>query len=139
MNIKEFCRAAYTLAISNDQNPCGSGSDGKLVVEVGTVDYIKNLVARYNIVSVNDSPCGVYNNWMNLVDLPNMGVKYVGYDVNDLVIERNKKEHPELEFIESNICEDPQPKCDLIICRDFLFHLPNQLVINTLNNFKKAD
>ncbi len=138
MKIKDPLKIEYEIAIKNNTPPCGVGSVARSVVQSGTVDYIKNLVKRYNIISINDCPCGLYENWINLVDLPNLGVKYRGYDINDLVVNRNKEKYPNLEFFEFHMCEEILPSSDLIICRDCLFHFPNDLVIKTLNNFRES-
>jgi hypothetical protein len=138
MNIKETHKYYYELAVKSNKPPCGDGSIAASVIREGTVGYIRDLIVRLDIKSINDCPSGLYENWMNLVDPPGLGVKYKGYDINDFVVERNKKNYPDLEFFEINMCEEILPEADLIICRDCLFHLPNQFVINTLNNFKKS-
>ena len=128
----------YEAAIQNHTPPCGVGSVMGSVVMAGTVDYIKGLIERLGIVSINDCPCGLYENWMYLVDPLKLGVEYVGYDINDLGIKRNKDKYPHLNFVEFNMCEGILPQADLIICRDCLFHFPNELVIKVLDNFKQS-
>lgn len=129
----------YKIAIINNTPPQGVGSVASSVEKSGTIDYIKELVIRLNIKTVCDCPCGLYENWINLVNLPLLGVTYFGYDINDLVIERNSKKYSELNFFEFNMHNEILPQCDLIICRDCLFHFPNELVIKTLDNFKKSN
>ena len=138
MKMKETHKYYYELAVKSGQPPCGTGSVAELVVRAGTVDYIKDLIQRLGIKSISDCPSGLYENWMYLVNPIGLGSSYVGYDINDLVVARNKERYPSIEFNEFNIVEEVLPKTDLIICRDCLFHLPNQFVINALNNFKKS-
>lgn len=136
--MKETHKFYYELAIKNNMPPCGTGSVANSVLKVGTIDYIKNLIVRFKIKSISDCPSGLYENWMYLVDPISLGSTYIGYDINDLVVTRNKENYPLIEFNEFNMVEEILPKKDLIICRDCLFHLPNLFVINTLDNFKKS-
>ena len=136
--MEETHRAYYEIAVKTGTPPCGDGSILELVIRAGTIDYLNKLMKRYNIKSVSDCPCGLYENWIFKLDLPKKHIKYFGYDINHLVIKRNKKKYPKLKFFKFNMCDEILPQTDLIICRDCLFHLPNEFVINTLNNFKKS-
>jgi len=128
----------YSSSIENNLPPQGIGSVGNSVLAAGTVDYFINLVKRLNITSVSDCPCGLYENWVHHVNLPGLGIKYCGYDINNLAIERNKSKYSFLDFIEFNLYEEILPQSDLIICRDCLFHLPNDLIIRAIENFIKS-
>jgi hypothetical protein len=133
---KEIFKYHYNLELSNDRCPCGPGSDGVLVKRAGTVDFINNIIKKYQIKSINDCPCGLFENWMCLVNLT--GVTYVGYDINDLAIERNKKNNPTLSFFELDLVNEILPKVDLIICRDCFFHLSNDFVLRGIKNFRNS-
>lgn len=128
----------YKLAVKNGTCPCGDGSILELVIKAGTISYLNKLIERYNIKSISDCPCGLYENWIFKLDLPKKDVKYIGYDINPSAIKRNKKMFSEIDFVKFNMCNEILPKTDLIICRDCLFHLPNDFIIETLNNFKKS-
>jgi hypothetical protein len=136
MKMKDTHKYYYKLALKNKTSLCGDGSVYEDVVKEGTVDYIGSIVKKYNIKSISDCPCGLYENWIYSLEFDKKGIDYIGYDINDLIIIRNKTKFPVIEFIEFNMCEQQLPKSDLIICRDCLFHLPNQFVIAALNNFK---
>jgi hypothetical protein len=136
MKMKETHKHYYELALKSGSPLCGEGSVASSVIKVGTVDYINSLIIRYNIKSISDCPCGLYENWVYLLDLPTKGITYIGYDINDLAIKRNIVKYPDIHFVEFNMCEQVLPKSDLIICRDCLFHLPNNFVTSALNNFK---
>lgn len=133
---KETFKYHYNLEVSNNRCACGPGSDGLQVKNAGTIDFINNMIKKYNIRSISDCPCGLFENWMYMVDLSN--VEYIGYDINDLAIDRNKRVHPEKMFIEFDLVNEILPKTDLIICRDCLFHLSNDFVFKALKNFKKS-
>lgn len=130
---KENFRYHYNLEVSNNRCACGPGSEGIKVKEAGTIDFINTIIKKYNIKSINDSPCGLFENWMYMIDLE--GIYYVGYDINDLAIKRNKEQYPDKYFVEFDIVNEILPTADLIICRDCLFHLSNDFVIKSLKNF----
>lgn len=130
---KENFRYHYNLEVSNSRCPCGPGSDSKFVVQAGTIDFIESIIKKYNIQSINDCACGVFENWMSLLDLS--GVQYTGYDINDLAVNRNRKDYPHIQFYELDLVNEQVPYADLIICRDCLFHLSNSFVNSILTNF----
>ena len=73
----------------------------------------------------------VFDNLLNLSE-----INYVGYDINDLAIERNRKNNSSITFVEFDMVNEVLPYADLIICRDCFFHLSNNFVLKVLNNFK---
>ena len=79
---KETFKYHYNLEIINNRCPHGPGSDSKLVKQSGTIEFLNDIIKKYHIKSISDCPSGLFNNWMYLVDLT--GVKYIGYDINDL-------------------------------------------------------
>jgi hypothetical protein len=133
---KENFRYHYELETSNNRCACGPGSEGAKVKQAGTIDFINDIIKKYNIKSISDCPCGLFENWMYMVDLSN--VRYIGHDINDLAISRNKKVWADKSFIELDLVNEILPMTDLIICRDCLFHLPNDFVVSAIKNFKES-
>jgi hypothetical protein len=133
---KETFKYHYNLELSGGRCACGPGSDGESVKKAGTVDFIDGLIRRYGIKSISDCPCGLFENWICLVDLSS--VEYTGYDINDLAVERNRKNNPSRSFFEFDLVNEILPKADLIICRDCLFHLSNDFVQRALKNFRDS-
>lgn len=134
---KEWAKYWYNRRLKNlnvFETPCGEGSTPASTTIIKR--YIGKLVKSLDIKSVSDAPCGLFNLWMHDVDYGN--AKYVGYDINDEVIERNRREFPNIEFHEFDIVNEVLPKSDLIICRDCLFHLPGESVLRALENFRKS-
>jgi hypothetical protein len=95
-----------------------------------TVRYTKNLrdklpklFSDYSVKKVFDAPCGDFN-WMKHL-LRTVDVDYVGADiVNELITVNQKKyQSSRISFIHLNLITDDYPEADLMICRDFLFHL----------------
>lgn len=100
--------------------------------------HIPIILNQYNIKSVVDSPCGDWN-WMKELDLS--GVSYIGYDVVEEVLENNKKKYGNDETIfqwKDLLNEDFNEKADLIICRDFLFHISTADALMLLKKFKAS-
>jgi hypothetical protein len=130
---KETFKYHYNLEVSNGRCSCGPGSEPEQVKQAGTIEFINSIIKKYGIKSISDCPCGLFENWMHLVDLTN--VVYTGYDINDLAIKRNLDTYPNISFVELDMVNELLPKTDLIICRDCLFHLPNSFVSSALKNF----
>jgi hypothetical protein len=88
-------------------------------------------------MSLLDAPCGDWN-WMQEVALPSF-IQYFGYDldVNQIVDNHSRFGFKSrVEFSSSNLLEmDKLPKVDLILCRDFLQHLPNDEIARVLKLF----
>lgn len=99
--------------------------------------HLPLIIEKYNIKSITDSPCGDWN-WMRLVNLD--GIDYIGYDVVDEVLENNKSKYQKenIRFENRDIINEPIRKSDLIICRDFMFHVSNENVSKLIKNFKNS-
>lgn len=118
--------------VTPHETVCGPGS---------TYDQTEPLRARlpllfraHGIHSVLDAPCGDWN-WMQHVDLD--GIDYTGWDVEPTLIERNQTNWPQHTFtIKSLLSVRKLPAVDLIICRDFLIHLPNDYIKAVLDKFQ---
>jgi hypothetical protein len=93
------------------------------------------VCSEYGVKSISDAPCGDYS-WMAHVNLTS--ISYTGYDINDVMLEDNKKKFPGVDFKVFDIINGVLPKTDLIICRDCLFHLPIEAVVKTLKNFRDS-
>jgi len=101
---------------------------------------LPKLYEKFNITCVLDAPCGDLN-WMKLVidECPN--VNYIGGDIVKTIIESNTKEFGRqgVGFIELDITSDKLPSADLMICRDCLFHLPEEEIFKFIDNFINSD
>ncbi len=95
------------------------------------------IFKKYGIKSVTDAPCGDFF-WMQYVDLG--GIDYIGYDAIDEIVAANitKFERSGVHFEQLDILNNIVRQSDLIICRDFLFHISNADICNVLANFKKS-
>ncbi|MBV8765448.1 MAG: class I SAM-dependent methyltransferase [Hyphomicrobiales bacterium] len=86
-----------------------------------------------------DAPCGDFN-WMQHVELPE-GTNYIGGDILGRLVEELQQRYggASRSFRQMDIVEGPLPKADLWLCRDVLFHLPNQDVITVFHNFANSE
>ena len=85
-------------------------------------EHFPDIIKKYNIKSVNDAGCGL--GWTKEVC---EGIKYSGFDIN-------KRDGATI----LDITEEIMPKADLIICRDVMRHLTNDLIDKTIKNFKES-
>lgn len=118
----ETFRKIYSLNYWNDsESVSGFGSTLKYTEVIRR--EIPQVVHKYNIKSIFDAPCGDFN-WMRYV-LSDVSVDYIGADiVPELVAENNQKYGSDrISFVVCDIVSDRLPVCDLMICRDCLFHL----------------
>jgi SAM-dependent methyltransferase len=113
----------------------GAGSD-LLQTEIIRRE-IPRILRENGIASMLDAPCGDWF-WMREVDL---GIeRYVGADIVDALIERNKFQFGGngVDFICLDLSKDQLPEVDLIFSRDCLVHLSYRDAARMLNNFKAS-
>lgn len=114
-------------------NLSGPGSLMKTTKEVRL--FIPYLIMKYGIKTINDAPCGDHS-WMQYIDL--QGASYKGFDIVDFVLEEAKRNSPTRLFSKHDIVQEILPPADLIISRDFLFHIDNKSIVKVIENFKQS-
>jgi hypothetical protein len=107
---------------------CGWGSEIAHTVNIRA--RLPELMKDFGINSINDAGCGDLC-WISDLDISN--IDYVGYDI----VSRDSWGKT-LACKQLDITKQVMRKADLIICRDVLIHLPNDLVLATLQNFRKS-
>jgi len=115
------------------ESASGSGSSLSNTKEVRS--ELPILLRQYGFKSMADVPCGDWN-WMRQVDLGN--VEYTGYDVVPDLIDSLAVKYPHSKFRVLNAVEGCVAPCDVILCRDFLFHLSYANIWKVLKNFKRS-
>lgn len=113
----------------------GSGIGSTLANTENIRKEIPDLLRSIDARSLLDAPCGDFN-WMSHVDLS--GIDYTGADIISKLIRQNQKKFPSKKFIVADITLDPLPAADVVLCRDCFIHLPNELVLSAINNFRKS-
>ena len=103
-----------------------------------TVEYrafLQQFMARNRIRSVVDLGCGDWQ-FSRLIDWTD--VRYLGVDVVPAVIEKNRRDFGS-DTIQFEIFEllEKLPRADLLLCKDVLQHLPNNLVKEYLAAFRR--
>jgi hypothetical protein len=113
-----------------------NGPGSRLEATVAERDWLPSVFREYNVTRVIDAPCGDWN-WMQHVDL--RGVEYLGLDVERTLIAENLRKFGDrgVQFMRTNLLSHTLwlPDADLILCRDFLQHLPNEHISRLLGKF----
>jgi len=107
---------------------CGSGSTVASTSRLRR--WLPELLNSYPIATINDAGCGDLN-WISTLDLS--GFDYLGIDV----VEHQRWADiasPGIRFQVADICSVLLRPADLTICRDVLIHLPNEMVLQAVNN-----
>lgn len=106
----------------------GSGEGSLEVHTKGYREFLQNFLATYKIKSVVDLGCG---DWQ-IASLMNWeGIHYIGIDVVDNVIEKNKELYgkDQVEFHCFDVFTHELPTADLLIVKDVLQHWPNKDIL----------
>lgn len=102
---------------------------------------LPKLLRHYEVSTMLDAPCGDFT-WMQQTDIFTMLHSYIGMDVDEQIIGTNKAKYRKwrnVAFVKTNLLTRTKfPKVDLILCRDFLAHLPNEYISTTLDKFKAS-
>jgi hypothetical protein len=114
--------------------PCGSGSTVEYTTPLR--QFLPDFVAKHNIASMLDLPCGDYS-WMSMVDWPG-NFQYQGADIVEFMISENQQRCPDINFSVMNLCQDPLPQVDLLFCRDCLFHLSFADIKQAFSNISRS-
>lgn len=104
----------------------GYGSYGEALER--KLNWLKGL----GIESISDMGCGDFNFGSNLLKIYPKA-SYMGYDISNVIIEKNKKEYPNINFTnELNL-----PDSDLLLCVDVLFHIKEDEEYNKMLEYLK--
>jgi 2-polyprenyl-3-methyl-5-hydroxy-6-metoxy-1,4-benzoquinol methylase len=95
------------------------------------------IFEKYEIKSFIDAPCGDFF-WMKMINLDN--INYTGYDVVDELINTNNDKFGKdnIKFELKDVINTKLKKADLILCRDFFFHISNDNVDKVIKNIKRS-
>ena len=114
-----------------DKNLSGSSSD--LSVAKYYALKLRDFFISKKIKSILDCGCGEFR-FMDIT-LKDLKLKYIGGDlVNDILI-KNRVNFPRHKFIKFDILKDKLPKVQLLHIRDCLFHFSFKDIHKALNNF----
>lgn len=125
MSDSDLARAFERARAGWGGNGCGSSEEKTAAI----VAELPALLDSLGVRKLVDLGCGTMSWLAPIVE----HLDYTGLDVVPEVIEDNRRAFPELRFGTGEI-----PACDLVLCRDVIAHLPNQLVLETLGRIKRA-
>ncbi len=97
------------------------------------------IVQELSAKSILDGPCGDFN-WMKHVRLDDC--QYIGVDIVDEIVTQNQDKYggdinaPTFRCLD--LCTDPLPQADLILCRDCIIHLSYKDTFLLLENFQRS-
>ncbi len=113
----------------------GSGSDHRNTERI--IRELPELLGRIGVKSILDIPCGDFH-WMQRVDLS--GIQYIGADIVNDLVESNQKRYgsPNRQFLHLDLLTEDLPACDLVFCRDCLFHFSHADVFRALRNLVRS-
>jgi len=112
-----------------------SGRGSELAHTTDIREWLPRLIADYKINSLLDVGCGDFN-WMSKIELkvPYYGVDIANSAIKDNILKYGSLNHPPKIFKYADATIDPLPTADLAMCRDILYHLSFENILNTLNN-----
>jgi len=132
MTSKAYFETIFLEKKFNSKNYSGDGSLPEQTKEL--IKNIPEIIKQYNINTLLDIPCGDFE-YMKYIysTIPN----YIGGDISENVIKRNRELYPGVNLQVINLQTDPLPNCDCILVRDLFVHLTYDEIKNCLRNIKK--
>lgn len=117
------------------KNASGSGTSGTGSTVKITQQYrafLEYFIKQHGVTSVVDAGCG---DWSFSQKIDWNGASYLGIDISTVVIEdvKQRYETETTKFQMGDITEE-LPAADLLICKDVLQHLSNELVLKFVRN-----
>ena len=99
--------------------------------------YLEDFIKKHAVKSVVDAGCGDWS-FSSAIDWGD--ASYLGVDIASDVIEAVRKKHEKgkIKFVVGDITED-LPAADLLISKDVLQHLSNELILKFIKNNLRKD
>ncbi len=116
-----------------DESASGPGSSLEATAVLRS--ELPRLLAELGCASLLDAPCGDLR-WLEQAALP--VDSYCGIDIVEAVIAANRCRHGARgrTFLCLDLCRDPLPEADVVLCRDGLVHLSFRDARAALANFR---
>ena len=111
----------------------GPGSDRDSGQVVHSVRMLTKAVEELGVRSIADLPCGDFH-WFDLFLKDHPQLDYVGYDIVEPLIARNRIAHPDRRFEVLDIVTEFPAAADLLFSKDLVNHLYEQDVWAALRN-----
>ncbi len=113
----------------------GSSLDQTIMIRRALPKIMQDL----GLTSLLDAPCGDFH-WMQNVNFYS-DVAYMGGDIVKSMIKKLQSTYGDdrRQFVALDIVNDKLPSSDLWLCRDVLFHLSNDDIIQVMQNFVASE
>ena len=130
-----FGRIYERNLFGGDESVSGQGSTWEQTAVIRR--ELPQLFQRRGVRSVLDAPCGD-GHWIMALDWS--VIAYTGVDVVPALIQANTVRHADRSgrFLVGDLCRDPLPPADLILCRDCWVHLDFRQIKACLVNFRRS-
>lgn len=92
------------------------------------------VLNTFDVQTLNDAGCGDLA-WMSMVNLER--IDYIGYDLHERANWAELRQHGFRLDVLDIAAKDLRP-ADLIVCRDVFIHLPNDIILPTLERFRRS-
>lgn len=128
----------------NGWNNEGSGSGSLLSNNFGLVNYLTEIIYANNIRSIIDIGCGDLQWIPSLLEDINIEVTYTGLDCSKYVIDTNKRDYSNYNFIHKDIYNKKfridNTQYDLVLCKDVIQHRASadEILIKNLNKINSS-
>jgi hypothetical protein len=135
MSLENIFTSVYEHPTGWGSTESKSGRGSELNATKKLRQELNFLFLKYKINSILDVPCGDFN-WFSQIDLSD--IKYVGGDIVEKLIESNRINFPNFEFLHIDITKDNLVKSDLVLVRDCFVHFSNNYIIDSIENIKNS-
>ena len=77
--------------------------------------------------------------WLSKIELPVR--QYIGGDIVPELVEQTAAKHGRQDrtFLQIDICKDPLPSADLLLCRDCFIHLSEEAIFSAIENILRSN
>jgi hypothetical protein len=129
----ETFEQAYRTGIWTRTGESLSGEGSTLAYTEELRRALPDVLRALGVRTLLDVPCGDWN-WMSQIDLP--VERYIGGELVPAVVEENEARfgNARIEFRVIDLCVDPLPAADLLLCRDALVHFSYADIWRALEN-----
>jgi len=133
----ELAEKQYSAARAWLQRNSHRSGPGHANHTVGARALLADVFQRFQITSMVDAPCGDWN-YMKLVNLS--GIDYQGFDISEVQIERHKQRYTRdgVRFGVLNLVTTVPPRADLVLSREFWFHIRPEVAARVLQNVRAS-
>lgn len=117
-----------------------SGDGSSLSATEQLRQRLPGVLRDLGVRTLVDMPCGDWN-WMAPLDSQLNLEKYIGADLLPSLVEQNRRRFGDVrhEFLVLDLCVDPLPDGDVLLCRDALIHFSYADVWRALENIARSN